>query len=44
MMDDASWRIDDYSIGDEVQVRVLDSDTAILAYNVHEELTVDGQP
>ena len=44
MMEDASWRIDDYSIGDEVQVRVLDADTAILAYKVHEELTVDGEP
>ena len=44
MMEDASWRIDDYSIGDEVQVRVLGADTAILAYKVHEELTVDGEP
>jgi hypothetical protein len=32
-------KIDDCSIGDEVQVRVLDADTAILAYKVHEELT-----
>lgn len=44
MMQDASWTIDDYSIGDEVQVRLLDADTAILAYKVHEELTVDGEP
>lgn len=44
MMQDASWRIDDYSIGDGVQVRLLDADTAILAYTVHEELTVDGEP
>lgn len=44
LMRDASWRIDDYSIGDDVQVRVLGADTAILAYNVHEELTVDGEP
>lgn len=44
MMEDASWSIDDYSIGDEVRVRLLDADTAILAYRVHEELTVDGEP
>ena len=43
MIEDAPWRIDDYSIGDEVQVRLLDADTAILAYRVHEELTVDGE-
>jgi hypothetical protein len=44
MMQDATWTIDDYSIGDEVQVRLLDADTAVLAYKVHEELTVDGEP
>jgi len=44
MLEDASWRIHDYSIGDDVHVRRLDADTAILAYKVHEDLTVDGEP
>ena len=44
MMKDAPWTIDEFEIGDDVQVRMLGDDTAILAYNVHEELTVDGQP
>jgi uncharacterized protein (TIGR02246 family) len=44
MMEDASWSIEDYSIGDDVRVRQLDADTAILAYKVHEDLTVDGEP
>ena len=44
MMEDASWRIEDHSIGDDVHLRQLDADTAILAYKVHEDLTVDGEP
>src|SRR4029453_5089185 len=44
MMEDASWSIEDYSIDDDVRVRQLDADTAILAYKVHEDLTVDGEP
>ena len=34
-MEDASWRIEDHSIGDDVHLRQLDADTAILAYKVH---------
>lgn len=44
MMTDAPWTIREFEIGDDVQVRLLNDDTAILAYNVHEELTVDGAP
>jgi uncharacterized protein (TIGR02246 family) len=44
MMEKASWTIVDFDIRDDVQVRVLDDDTAIVAYTVHEELTVDGEP
>jgi uncharacterized protein (TIGR02246 family) len=44
LMKDAPYTIDDYSIGDDVQVRLLGADTAVLAYNVHEEVTVVGEP
>jgi hypothetical protein len=44
MMEHASWTIVDFEIGDDVQVRPLGEDTAVLAYTVHEELEVDGEP
>ena len=44
MMKDAPWTIDEFAIDDDVQVRILNDDVAVLAYNVHEELTVDGKP
>jgi ketosteroid isomerase-like protein len=44
MMENATWTIDDFDIHDDVQVRVIDEKTAIVAYTVHEELTVDGEP
>jgi uncharacterized protein (TIGR02246 family) len=44
MMKNATWTIVDFDIRDDVQVRMLTDDTAVLAYNVHEELTVDGEP
>jgi hypothetical protein len=44
MMNSASYTLDEFEIADDVQVRMLDDDTAILAYKVHEELTVDGKP
>jgi len=43
MMGNAAWDIVDFEIRDDVQVRVLDEHTAIVAYTVHEELTVDGE-
>ena len=43
MMENATWTIAGFEIGDDVQVRVLGDDTAILAYTVHEELVVDGE-
>jgi uncharacterized protein (TIGR02246 family) len=42
MMENATWTIDDFQIGDDVQVRMLGDDAAVVAYTVHEELTVDG--
>jgi len=44
MMREASWSILDFKIGDDVQVEMLGRNTAIVAYTVHEDLTVDGQP
>ena len=44
MMSDASWTIVDFKIGDDVQVEMLGRNTAIVAYTVHEDLTVDGEP
>lgn len=43
MMSDASWTLEGFSLQD-VQVRVLNDDVAIVAYKVREELTVDGKP
>jgi uncharacterized protein (TIGR02246 family) len=43
MMQQATWTINRVEIADDVQVRILGADTAVVAYTVHEELTVDGQ-
>jgi ketosteroid isomerase-like protein len=40
----ASYTLHDFDISDDAQVRLLGDDVAILAYNVHEELTVEGKP
>ena len=42
MMQQASWTIERAEIADDVQVRMLGADTAVVAYTVREELTVDG--
>ena len=44
MMSESSWTIDEFKIGDDVQVEMLGRNTAIVAYTVHENLTVDGEP
>jgi ketosteroid isomerase-like protein len=44
MAEQASYTLDDYKLDDDIKVRLLGDDVAILAYKVHEELTVDGQP
>ena len=44
MMSESSWTIVDFKIGDDVQVEMLGRNTAIVAYTVHEDLTVDGEP
>jgi hypothetical protein len=43
MMTSASYTLQDFTISDDAQVRVLGDDVAVLAYDVHERLKVDGQ-
>jgi uncharacterized protein (TIGR02246 family) len=43
MMDAASHTLHDFTISED-QVRLLSDDVAIVAYNVHEHLTVEGKP
>jgi len=43
MVKAAQYRLIDFKIDDDAQVRMLSDDVAVLAYNVHEELTVDGE-
>jgi len=44
MMKAPTWTINGFQIKEGAQVRLLSEDVAIVAYEVHEELTVDGQP
>jgi ketosteroid isomerase-like protein len=44
MMNSASYTLREFEVKDDVQVRLLNDDVAVLAYQVHEELTVDGKP
>lgn len=43
-MNGASYTLNDFSLSDDIKVQLLRDDVAVLAYNVHEELTVDGKP
>jgi hypothetical protein len=42
MMEDATYTLDEFDLKD-FDVRIVDSDVAIVGYNVHEELTVEGK-
>ena len=44
MMSGAAWVLEDFQFSDHVEVRKLSDDVAIIAYQVHEKLTVDGKP
>jgi hypothetical protein len=43
MVKSPAYTLHDVSLGDNVQVRLLDDNVAILAYKVRETLTVDGR-
>jgi hypothetical protein len=44
MMRTAPWTLDAFKLSDDMQVRMLGKDVAVVAYKVHEELTVEGKP
>jgi hypothetical protein len=44
MMQNASYTLDAFELDGNMKVRMLGDDVAIIAYKVHEELTVDGKP
>jgi ketosteroid isomerase-like protein len=44
MLKDAPYTVRSFRLDDDVQVQRISDDVAILAYKVHEELTVDGKP
>ena len=44
MLTQPSYTVDDFELDDDMQVHLLNNDVAIVAYKVHEELTVDGKP
>jgi len=43
MMKDARYTLHDFKLSDDAEVRLVRDDVAIVAYKVHEELTVDGK-
>ena len=43
MMNSETWTLNRFDL-DDVQVRVLNDDTAVVAYKVREEMTVEGKP
>ncbi len=44
MMKSAQYTLHHFRISNDAQVRMLGDDVAVLAYDVHEEWTVDGDP
>jgi hypothetical protein len=43
MLNASSWSIEEFTIEDDVQVRMLSVDVALIAYKIHEDLTVQGK-
>ena len=43
MMSGANWKVKGFTLSD-LQVRELTPDVRVVAYQVHEDLTVDGEP
>jgi ketosteroid isomerase-like protein len=44
MMRTAPGTLDAFKLSDDMQVRMLGKDVAVVAYQVHEEMTVEGKP
>jgi len=43
MMEQAPYTIDDYTLDRDMKVRMLGDDIGVVAYKVHEKLTVEGK-
>lgn len=44
MLKQGTWKLESFKIDPDVKLRMIGDDVALLAYTVHEELTVDGNP
>jgi hypothetical protein len=44
MLAEGPWQVNDFEIKPDAAVHLINDDVAIVAYRVHEKLTVDGQP
>jgi hypothetical protein len=44
MMKNPNWTLQQYAISGSTHLRQLQDDVAVIGYDVHEELTVDGKP
>jgi uncharacterized protein (TIGR02246 family) len=44
IIDSADYTLNNFELSEDAQVRFLGDDVAVLAYQVKEELTVDGEP
>jgi len=44
MMKSSTYKLESFALKDGAKMRRLGDDVAVLAYEVHEELTVDGKP
>jgi ketosteroid isomerase-like protein len=44
MLKSATWTLRSFEVKDDALVQLLSDDVAIVAYTVHEELTVEGKP
>jgi hypothetical protein len=43
MMQQASWKLHGFELGPSTQVRLLRDDVAVVAYQVKEDVSIDGQ-
>ncbi|HEY2901257.1 MAG TPA: nuclear transport factor 2 family protein [Polyangia bacterium] len=43
MVEGASYKVNDFRLTNDVEVQLLAPDVAVVAYRVHENLTVDGK-
>jgi hypothetical protein len=44
MLSSGDWTLDEFELGEDMQIRVVNDDVAIVAYKVKEKLTVEGKP